>query len=145
MTEATPAGVEGRSLAPLMTGATPNWISMRTANRFTRAIIRLERAEGAAVGAVQVHRHTRPELYDLQKDPGEQTNIFDEQRQIADRMAVELARVAEETRARPGPSAVDPETRERLAALGYIGSFADTARREGACCPIRRTRSTSST
>ena len=40
---------------------------------------------------------------------------------------------------------VDPEARERLAALGYVGSFVADASTRGPGAPTRRTRSASST
>ena len=79
---------------------------------------------------------TKPELYDLERDPGELANLYHERRQLADRMAAELQKIgADDASAETGPSAVDPETRERLAALGYIGSFTHTARKEGEALP----------
>ena len=75
-------------------------------------------------------------MYDLERDPGELANLYHERRQLADRMAAELQKIgAEDASAETGPSAVDPETRERLAALGYIGSFTHTARKEGEALP----------
>jgi hypothetical protein len=76
----------------------------------------------------------RPELYDMDQDPGETTNLYEERKSLADRMAGELRRL-ESTSSSPqaaaGPSSIDPETRERLAALGYIGTFVDTPRAPG--------------
>ena len=60
------------------------------------------------------------------------TNLYDERRPLADRMAAELQRLrGRGARVATGPPAVDPETRERLAALGYIGSFNATPRKAG--------------
>jgi tetratricopeptide (TPR) repeat protein len=79
---------------------------------------------------------TKPELYDLEQDPGEKKNLYDERRQLAERMGEVLNRLATEApAASAGPSAVDPETRERLAALGYIGSFTETLRTDGEVLP----------
>ena len=79
---------------------------------------------------------TRPELYDLERDPGELTNLYEERRSLADRMAGELAAIAVEAPASTAaPATVDPETRERLAALGYIGSFNATPRTPGEMLP----------
>jgi len=67
----------------------------------------------------------RPELYDLVTDPGEATNVFDQHRALARRMAAELERLmAETSRDAPAPEAanLDTETVERLAALGYVGA-----------------------
>jgi tetratricopeptide (TPR) repeat protein len=60
-----------------------------------------------------------PELYDLLADPAERVNIIDRTRRVATAMRRDLQAfdVGEIT-----PSAVDPETARKLAALGYLGS-----------------------
>jgi len=67
----------------------------------------------------------RPELYDLEDDPGERHNLFDAEPDVAARLRRELNAVAPAA-AKCGPAAadaaVDDETRARLAALGYVGS-----------------------
>ena len=64
-----------------------------------------------------------PELYDLQQDPGETTNILRDDRRALGRMRRHLE-AYEQTFA--PPSAEDAETREKLAALGYLGSTSNT-------------------
>jgi tetratricopeptide (TPR) repeat protein len=78
---------------------------------------------------------TKPELYDLERDPGELQNLYDERRPLAERMAGELEKLSVEQAASEEAPTVDPETRERLAALGYIGSFSQTARTPGEALP----------
>ena len=66
----------------------------------------------------------RPELYDLSVDPGESTNVFERQPEVAREMMRRLDGLVEETgRGAPTPSAadLDKDTLERLAALGYVG------------------------
>jgi arylsulfatase A-like enzyme/tetratricopeptide (TPR) repeat protein len=66
----------------------------------------------------------RAELYDLLADPGEETNVFDRNPDVARRMTARLDRLMAETSLdAPVPEAadLDQETRERLAALGYVG------------------------
>jgi len=60
----------------------------------------------------------RPELYDLVADPAEQKNILREERSSYARLRDAMA--AHE-RGFESPGEVDEETRERLAALGYLG------------------------
>jgi len=70
----------------------------------------------------------RPECYDLRSDPGEQRNLLDPkagkrgacaaQAQVLDRM---LASFPPHEAAAAGAPPADPETRERLQALGYLG------------------------
>ncbi len=75
-----------------------------------------------------------PELYDLKSDPDEQKNLVYLEKKVYD----QLTRLAEEFEKKAGEKAieadfasVDEETREKLAALGYLGSFVDPARLSG--------------
>ena len=93
----------------------------------------------------------RPELYDLQDDPGSSTTSLPR----ADRSATGCsggcasarATSAGAAQASAQPVEVDPDASARLAALGYVGSFVTTAAptRRAPDWPIRRTRSASST
>ena len=81
-------------------------------------------------GRYKVIDSPRPELYDLDRDPQEATNLFAERQALGDRMIAQLrtmeAAFAKTTAALPAVD-VDPEARERLAALGYVGSFVASA------------------
>jgi len=75
-----------------------------------------------------------PELYDLERDPGEGKNLV----YLEKRIYEDLSARAEAFMAEAGRGAltvdlkkVDEETREKLAALGYVGSFTDTSRLQG--------------
>jgi len=75
-----------------------------------------------------------PELYDLIEDPPEEKNLVDLRKDVYEKLKVEAeafiaasGRNAYET----DYSKIDEETREKLAALGYIGSFADPAKLKG--------------
>jgi arylsulfatase A-like enzyme/tetratricopeptide (TPR) repeat protein len=59
-----------------------------------------------------------PELYDLAGDPAEKRNLLMEQRRVTAEMRRELQGY---DRGLSPPSAVDEETRRKMAALGYIG------------------------
>lgn len=61
----------------------------------------------------------RPELYDLNADPGETKNLRADQRRVFAAMKEELDRHPSQMTT---ASAVDPEEAARLAALGYVGS-----------------------
>jgi arylsulfatase A-like enzyme/Flp pilus assembly protein TadD len=67
-----------------------------------------------------------PELYDLASDPGEEKNVFKAFSARAEpyRLALEaLARSA--SKQAPERQTLDPETLQRLAALGYVGNVID--------------------
>ena len=74
------------------------------------------------------------ELYDLREDPDEKTNLASSQKKIL----AELKAKADDFIDRYSENAlemdyrkIDEETRERLAALGYIGTFTNTSKLEG--------------
>ncbi|HUP65846.1 MAG TPA: sulfatase-like hydrolase/transferase [Thermoanaerobaculia bacterium] len=60
----------------------------------------------------------KPELFDLASDPAELRNLLTEERRLA---ASFRERLEDHPRGNEQPGTVDPETAERLAALGYIG------------------------
>lgn len=67
----------------------------------------------------------KPELYDLKKDPDELSNIYPSHKQLAQEMRSELKKIEDvkSENATIEPGAVDDETHEKLAALGYVGAF----------------------
>jgi tetratricopeptide (TPR) repeat protein len=68
----------------------------------------------------------RPELYDLEADPNEETNLYAERSDLAGRMDARLRELESDWADTPLPQPaeeIDPDTRDRLAALGYLGSF----------------------
>ncbi|HUJ15219.1 MAG TPA: sulfatase-like hydrolase/transferase [Thermoanaerobaculia bacterium] len=65
----------------------------------------------------------QPELYDLASDPKELHNSLQENRRAYVRLRDAIEPYIRETAA---PSAVDPEEAAKLAALGYVGSTAQT-------------------
>jgi tetratricopeptide (TPR) repeat protein len=69
------------------------------------------------------------ELYDLQQDPGERNNRAAAQPQTVRALADALARIAGAEQGAMSQTAVDAETRSRLAALGYIGAGSGTPAR----------------
>ena len=132
-----PVAMQGQSLVPLMAGAANDLElvayseSLYAFNHYGWSDVKSVRS-----GRFKYIATTNPELYDLERDPGELTNIYRDRRPLADRMAADLERLAvEEPSAASGPATVDPETRERLAALGYIGSFNATPRKPGERLP----------
>ena len=132
-----PEGLQGRSLVPLMTGAARDLeLDAYSESLYARNHYGWSELRALRSGRFKYIATTRPELYDLERDPGELTNLYEERRTLADRMAGELASLAaQEPTDAPPASDVDPETRERLAALGYIGTFSANPARKGEALP----------
>jgi choline-sulfatase len=67
-----------------------------------------------------------PELYDLQRDPGETNNVISEFQADAERLRKQLAQVAGERdrREKVATNAVDERTRRELESLGYLSGGA---------------------
>jgi arylsulfatase A-like enzyme/Flp pilus assembly protein TadD len=126
-----PAGIRGVSLTPLMTGAR----ATLDLEGYAEALYPLHHFGWSELRAWRVGRYKaidapRPEFYDLDRDPHEATNLYADRQTVADGM---IARLREMERAAPQDDSVskpspevDPETRQRLAALGYVGSFVAT-------------------
>jgi choline-sulfatase len=129
---APPKGISGVSLTPLMAG------TVRTLDLegYAEALYPLHHfgwseARAWRAGRYKVIDAPRPELYDLDRDPHETTNLYAERKAIADGMIARLrsqeSEQAPSTEAAASAVEVDTETRARLAALGYVGSFVASA------------------
>jgi arylsulfatase A-like enzyme/Flp pilus assembly protein TadD len=68
-----------------------------------------------------------PELYDLEADPGEAKNVFKSESAHAETLRVAMERLAQSAsgKASPERQSLDPDTLQRLAALGYVGNVID--------------------
>ena len=77
-------------------------------------------------GRFKVIDGPRPELYDLERDPFEQQNLYDERRALADTLTQRVRALAAMALPPYGgaesTTAVTDDLRERLAALGYVAS-----------------------
>jgi choline-sulfatase len=67
-----------------------------------------------------------PELYDLQRDPGELANVLANQRRDYRALSARLEQLRA-TAVAPTPSTVDAETRAKLASLGYVAPTQSTS------------------
>jgi arylsulfatase A-like enzyme/Tfp pilus assembly protein PilF len=128
---APPAGISGASLAPLMTGK----VRELGLDAYSEAMYPLHHYGWSDLHALRAGRYKiidapRPELYDMDRDPTEATNVYGERRQLGDTMIAQLRALEgtfSKTQAALPAADVDPEARQRLAALGYVGSFVATA------------------
>jgi len=129
---AVPSGVEGTSVAAMMTGATRE-LGLES---YSEAMYPLHHFGWSDLRAMRTGRYKliaapRPELYDLQDDPSEQHDQFAAREALGQRM---LSRLVEREHRFGKPAGtqheavdVDPDARARLAALGYVGTFVATS------------------
>jgi len=131
-----PTGLRGRDLSPLLlsTGHPP------PQGIYSEALYPRYHFGWSELLALTDERYKfikapHDELYDLQNDPRERTNIVSDRAQTASGMRSGLdALVA--GREIDAPAAVSAEDRERLAALGYVGTqFSAEGNRPGASLP----------
>ncbi|MXX74150.1 MAG: sulfatase-like hydrolase/transferase [Holophagales bacterium] len=117
---------EGASIVRLLTGASGPRLPAYAEAVYPRyhygwsdlAALRVENMKYVAA--------PRPELYDLAVDPDERNNLYAARPDEADRMASMLQSLESRWADVARPAAIeeiDPETRTRLAALGYLASF----------------------
>jgi arylsulfatase A-like enzyme/Tfp pilus assembly protein PilF len=126
-----PKGISGTSLVPLMTGAKQEL----GLDAYSEAMYPLHHYGWSDLRALRSGRYKvidapRPELYDVDRDPGEASNLYKERQALADRMITQLRTLEggfNKTVASMPAADVDPEARQRLAALGYVGSFVANA------------------
>ena len=123
-----PAALGGRSLRSLIEGRRASFeIDRPIYAESLLAHFRFGLAEAQAVtsGSHRLIEAPRAELYDFTQDPGERTNVFAGQPQVASRLRASLDEIA----ARAAPAEPEPpsfEERQRLAALGYLGAGPST-------------------
>jgi choline-sulfatase len=128
----TSESLVGTSVAPLMTGAKQELgLAAYSEAVYPRYHFGWSDLRALTSGRYKYVAAPRPELYDLQQDPGEAHNIYRERQALGDRMQQELVAMEKGmTMATAAPTAaveVDPDARARLAALGYVGTFVATA------------------
>lgn len=118
-----PPAVQGRSLAPLTRGERLDLLAL-SESWYSRYHYGWSELVAVRDGRYKFVLAPRPELYDLLQDPGEADDLSsrDPARAAAfERALRELASRVTSASASKGPQAVDPETEERLQALGYLG------------------------
>ena len=126
-------GADGESLGPLIKGSGPD----RTAyaeSFYGRLHLGWSELYAVTEGRNRYIRAPRPEFYDLSSDPGEKTNIIADRAPLAARMD---GWVMEESAhgALSAPDAVDAQTREKLASLGYLGGSSAAVQKPGETLP----------
>jgi len=118
-----PEGIDGRSLAPfvLHPAADADRVAY-SETYFPRFHFGWQHLRALRNGRYKYVEAPRPELYDLRADPGETRNLFAPNSETARSLAERLTALAGSgAQAAPDRESLDPETLQRLAALGYVG------------------------
>jgi arylsulfatase A-like enzyme/Tfp pilus assembly protein PilF len=138
------AAMDGQSVVSLMNGSRADM----GLEAYAEAVYPLHHFGWSDLRALRQGRYKliaapRPELYDLQEDPGEEKNVFQDRKALGDRMLGRLVELEAHFK-NSGPSKseaveIDPDAKARLAALGYVGSVVagvtDDASRVGLADP----------
>ncbi|HOW85604.1 MAG TPA: sulfatase-like hydrolase/transferase [Candidatus Aminicenantes bacterium] len=132
---AVPAAVQGRSLVPdlFRPGAEAGRLAY-SETYYPRFHYGWSELRSVQDGRYKLILAPVPELYDLRSDPREQKNLVYLEKKVYEDLSARAAALEAEA----GRDAlevdlkkVDEETREKLAALGYIGSFTDASKLQG--------------
>ncbi len=131
-----PAAVQGRSLVPAFfrPGAAAADRLAYAETYYPRYHYGWSELRSVQDGRFKLILAPVPELYDLEADPREQKNLVYLEKKVYEDLSARAGTLLEEA----GRNAlevdlkkVDEETREKLAALGYIGSFTDSSKLQG--------------
>jgi arylsulfatase A-like enzyme/Flp pilus assembly protein TadD len=130
-----PGGLRGRTLKPVLEGTG----RLAPATVYAEALYARYHFGWSELTAVTDDRYRyirapREELYDLQHDAREQTNLAAERPQPRQALRGALDRVTAGA-AIHAPHEVSPEARERLQALGYVGAQTEVAGGPGETLP----------
>lgn len=121
----------GRSLAPLFDGAAIPEQGLYSEALYPRYHFGWSELYSLTDARYRFIRAPRDELYDIVQDPSERRNIAPDRdsARVAMRQGLERIMVGASVES---PAQVTPEDRERLKALGYIGTSAATTTKAGA-------------
>jgi arylsulfatase A-like enzyme/Flp pilus assembly protein TadD len=119
-----PESVQGRSLVPLLEGG-----ALESTGLYAESYVPSLQFGWSPLRSIRTERYKfieapRPELYDLESDPGETRNLYREEIHLGRTYRGKLEEwVSAHESARVAPTAaIPPEVMERLAALGYVGT-----------------------
>jgi choline-sulfatase len=125
---ATPDGLDGTSLLPLITGrseVSPGPVYLESYG--PRLWWGAQELLGLRSGPWLFIRAPRPELYHVEDDPAERSDLSATRRQDTARLSEELTALVPDGDPLAQQTATDPETARRLRALGYLGGSSPLA------------------
>jgi arylsulfatase A-like enzyme/tetratricopeptide (TPR) repeat protein len=125
-----PAEVQGQSLWPLISGAGAfEERPVYAETYYPKLHFGWSPLTALQDRRFQLIQSSDPELYDLERDPLQQQNLFDSHSDVAGRMTRELEALGARLSlgAMEASSAPDAETIAKLAALGYVATGVDSA------------------
>jgi tetratricopeptide (TPR) repeat protein len=116
-------GIDGRSLARLILAPTAEASGRAYSETyFTRFHFGWQHLRSLRDGTWKYIDAPKPELYEVRQDPGETNNVFEAHSRRAEDLRLALEKMAGSgVQAAPDKDSLDPETLQRLAALGYVG------------------------
>ncbi len=129
-----PQSAQGRSLLTALSGGRTRPRPLYAESFLPRLQFGWGALESVRWGEHKLIDAPRPELYDLESDPGETRNLFSAQRALGNQLRETLRQIKSRFSSQSADSArnsVDPETAQRLAALGYVALAAPTTAVEG--------------
>lgn len=126
--------LRGRNLVPLFNGGTIPAQGIYAEAMYPRYHFGWSDLALLTDGRYKFIKAPRPELYDLDRDPHERTNIIGDRASAAAALQTGLESILA-TRSVDAPSSVSPEDRSRLAALGYVGAQAPRVSASDAALP----------
>ena len=118
-----PAPVQGEDLSPWLRGESPR---LRERGLFAESFAPTRYYGASPLFALVTKDRKyieapRPELYDLERDPGETVNLLEKERPHAEVLRSELQRIVETRTGKKESAALDEDARRRLSSLGYLG------------------------
>jgi arylsulfatase A-like enzyme/Tfp pilus assembly protein PilF len=119
-----PKAVEGKSLLPLIRGESlPAPLTAYSESYYPRFHYGWNELKSLRTVEYKFIDAPRKELYRVSQDTDESDNLYEKETKRADPFNNELVQLAKATTQVQGPKPVDDDAREKLQALGYIGTF----------------------